>query len=249
MKGNSLKYILSPFISAIFLFVIIGSSWALSLPVTIKIDPLQTYLVPDLPSDIPNDSPAIELSLYNINPGDSIRLERLGDFRLETSLGEFDGMTGVFSSSDTILGVTSPPPAPDPNRVDGALDAGEEILTELTSFSLIVTDISEDFLVGGNFTNINGNVWAHDFITITVPFTAQYLFVAAFDNRYLDNTDDDFDDIVGGSSGGGNFAVRISMASEPIPEPATIALLGIGLAGLAGVGVRRKWKKKAIDKG
>ena len=34
---------------------------------------------------------------------------------------------------------------------------------------------------------------------------------------------------------------------DPIPEPTTIAILGIGLAGLAGGAARRKWKKKAVD--
>ncbi len=37
-----------------------------------------------------------------------------------------------------------------------------------------------------------------------------------------------------------------NVVTIPNPEPATIILLGIGLAGLTGVAVRRKWKKKAV---
>lgn len=40
-----------------------------------------------------------------------------------------------------------------------------------------------------------------------------------------------------------------SDSPNPVPEPATVALVGIGLAGLVGAEVRRRRKNKAVEKG
>lgn len=39
---------------------------------------------------------------------------------------------------------------------------------------------------------------------------------------------------------------QLAFISEPIPEPATIALLGIGLAGMVAYGIRRRRRQQAI---
>ncbi len=49
------------------------------------------------------------------------------------------------------------------------------------------------------------------------------------------------------NSGNGFQIFRTKAPIDPVPEPATVALLGIGLVGLAGAEARRRRKKKTVD--
>lgn len=179
---------------------------------TITIDPLQTFLFTnnDPWSGIGSVAGSVPIVLNDIGigGGDTIHLEMLGDWYdghagysgNVASLDVVSEMIGVFSNSSALL---SPNIL---NRVPGSLDAGLSITTWNTLFGNLPTDVPYDF----GITNT----------IVQVPFGATYLFVAAHDIYYSDNSDPD-----------GDFAVRVTRIAS-VPEPSTFLLLIPGLIAL-----------------
>ena len=149
----------------------------------IPIVPRATYLRTNSASGALNATP-VDLSTLSIVAGERLRLEQLGDFDCGGPCGDDrTGMIGVFSSDAVLLG------ADQLHRVPGAVEAGQEMVTAVTHYGGLATDIPEDFQISNT--------------TLVTPVGATYLFIAAHDSLYYDNTDPDSD-----------FAVRITVVPE-----------------------------------
>lgn len=149
---------------------------------TIKINPKATFLHTNNDLGAINAIP-IDLNSVGLSAGDTILLEQLGNFSIGPSADTYKNTIGVFSSSPTLAAASNL------HRVPGAIDTGIDVVTGNTYFGNQPTDIPEDFRIVDTGT------------LITIPTGALYLFVAASDSLYQDNTDPD-----------GNYYVRISLA-------------------------------------
>lgn len=143
----------------------------------IAVNPRASYIRAN--GDAAYDAVPIILSELGIQPGERIFVQQIGDFNrdIETSPREPERsyrMSGVFSRTSVLLKWGQP------NRVPGAVKAGESVGTPATATGGFSTDIPEDFAIPAE------GRW------IDVPADALFLFVAAMDSRYADNYDLDF---------------------------------------------------------
>ncbi|MHC4219284.1 MAG: proprotein convertase P-domain-containing protein [Planctomycetota bacterium] len=159
----------------------------MGLPTTAGINPRATYL--HTASDSPNDPDPFPIWMFGFQPGDVIRIERLGDWDNGPGGDTYTNMSAVFSAGTAIL------PPQELHRVPGAVDAGPEAITPCTHYGCEPTDIPEDF-------PISHPGWTE--IVIEVPAGATDLFFSTVDSLYGDNTDPD-----------GDYAVRISKVLCP----------------------------------
>ncbi|MBN2367232.1 MAG: T9SS type A sorting domain-containing protein [Calditrichaeota bacterium] len=143
-----------------------------NLDTTISINPKQTYLrINNDPGTL--DAIPLALDSLGISWGDSLMLQQMGDYDNGPGGDVYTAMIGVFSTNDSLLDPSQP------HRVPGAIEAGEDYVSSPTWSGNLATDIPEDFRIDTTY--------------ISVPDSAEYIFVCAHDSKYGDNSDPDND--------------------------------------------------------
>jgi hypothetical protein len=79
-----------------------------------------------------------------------------------------------------------------------------------------------------------GKWYLPGFVLGTAPFTWT-----------IYSEDGKLSDLISFADNGPNGNVAITFASDPLPEPGSLTLLGLGVAGLVGYGLRRRLQRKA----
>ena len=125
--------------------------------------------------DLPASPTVIALVDIGAEPGETLRLRRKGSFkRAYRRTG--DRLAAVFSSTEELA--KNPKFWNSPERVLGAIDAGQDVSTPKTFFWRQPTDIPQDFEIT-------------DSVEVLVPAGARFLFVTPIDDYFGDNSSDE----------------------------------------------------------
>ncbi|UCF06765.1 MAG: S8 family serine peptidase [bacterium] len=140
-----------------------------------KLDPRQTFL--RTCSDHPWDPSVFSLDSLDIESGDRLLFEIVGDFSCGDGCGPWRHALGVFSSSDEVLS------SDERYRIPGAINAGDDYdwVTLHTYYCDLPTDITQDFTI------------EEGLIVVTVPSGATHIVLGTFDVHYEDNFDQNND--------------------------------------------------------
>lgn len=144
-----------------------GASFSISREFSVNVR--ATYLRAQ--ADNPVNPVIIDLEDLGIAPGFTVELESNGQYYRNSADQPSVRVGAVFSTSHTVY------PADSAHRVPGAIDAGDDVLTDNTQNGDLPTDIEEDFTI------------QPDGRTVTVPDGAKFLMLGIHDDYMADNTD------------------------------------------------------------